>query len=333
MLAQEEARAVSAPVELDAQSAIPTRLEVVDEMPPEPRVSVVIPALNEARNLPHVFARLPDKVYEVILVDGHSTDDTVEVARTLYPHVRIVFQSRRGKGNALSCGFAACTGDIIVMLDADGSADGREIPRFVAALRGGADFAKGSRFLHGGGSADITQLRRLGNWGLNSLVNVLYGTRYSDLCYGYNAFWMRCLPRMNVDCDGFEVETLINVRIAKAGLHVTEVPSFEGRRIHGVSNLNAWRDGQRVLKTILAERFWSGGWEPYPSLSYCISIFASWLGRTQRRANSPTSQPPVYGIAAGRHGATQPPRWGVGSGRVRAVWFSAPRGAHRRSQR
>jgi glycosyltransferase involved in cell wall biosynthesis len=225
------------------------------EVSAPPRVSVVIPALNEAKNLPHVFAQLPQDVYEVILVDGHSTDDTVAVARALYPAVRVVHQPRRGKGNALRCGFAACRGDIIVMLDADGSTSGAEIARFVAALRDGADFAKGSRFLRGGGSVDITALRRLGNWGLTCLVNVLFGTRYTDLCYGYNAFWRRCLPHMRLDCDGFEVETLINIRVAQARLRIREVPSMEGQRIHGVSKLNAWRDGRRILKTIVSERF------------------------------------------------------------------------------
>jgi glycosyltransferase involved in cell wall biosynthesis len=168
--------------------------------------------------------------------------------------VRVVQQTRRGKGNALRCGFAACRGDIIVMLDVDGSTSGAEIPRFVAALRDGADFAKGSRFLRGGGSVDITRLRRVGNWGLTCLVNVLFGTRYTDLCYGYNAFWRRCLAHIRLDCDGFEVETLIPMRIAQARLRIREVPSLEGQRIHGVSNLNAWRDGGRILKTILSER-------------------------------------------------------------------------------
>jgi glycosyltransferase involved in cell wall biosynthesis len=223
--------------------------------PTTPRISIVIPALNEARNLPYVFASLPGDIYEVILVDGHSTDDTVAVARRLYPDVRVVRQTRRGKGNALACGFAACRGDIIVMVDADGSANGAEIPRFVAALQRGADFAKGSRFIRDGGSADITLVRRLGCWGLILVVNILYGTRYTDLCYGYNAFWAHCLPYIHVDCDGFEVETLINIRIAQAGLHVTEVPSFESPRIHGVSNLNPWRDGWRILKTIVTERY------------------------------------------------------------------------------
>ena len=176
--------------------------------PDGPRVSVVVPTLNEALNLPHVLPRLPSGLHEVVLVDGFSTDDSVDVARSLLPEIRVVHQTRRGKGNALACGFAAVRGDVIVMLDADGSADPAEIPEFVAALSSGADFAKGSRFIDGGGSDDITPLRRIGNWGLTSLVNTLYGTEYSDLCYGYNAFWTRCLPAIDVDCDGFEVETL-----------------------------------------------------------------------------------------------------------------------------
>jgi glycosyltransferase involved in cell wall biosynthesis len=217
-------------------------------------VSVVIPTLNEAQNLPHVFARLPAGLHEVIVVDGHSTDETAAVARALLPDARIVLQTGHGKGNALSTGFAACTGDIVVTLDADGSTDASEIPRFVAALCSGADFVKGSRFAQGGGSSDITRLRRIGNRALSAIVNNVYGTSYTDLCYGYNAFWTRCLPYLRVDCNGFEVETLINVRIAKAGLVVHEVPSYEQVRIYGASNLHAIRDGIRVLSTIGIER-------------------------------------------------------------------------------
>jgi glycosyltransferase involved in cell wall biosynthesis len=218
------------------------------------QVSVVIAAMNEAENLPYVFSRLPDGLHEVILVDGHSVDDTVAVARTLRSDIRILTQSGRGKGNAMAEGFDACTGEIIVALDADGSTDPAEIPRFVAALCNGADFVKGSRFAQGGSSTDITRTRSLGNRVLGAVVNALYGTRYTDLCYGYNAFWARCLPYMRVDCDGFEVETLINVRVAKAGLIVHEVPSFEQVRLHGESNLRTVRDGSRVLRTIVRER-------------------------------------------------------------------------------
>src|SRR3954452_5260817 len=231
--------------------------------PVQPRVSVVVPTFNEARNLPIVFGLMPD-VHEVIVIDGRSTDHTIAVAPALRPDVKIVLQNRRGKGNALACGFAAVTGDIVVMLDADGSADPREIPRYVRALVEGADFAKGTRFVVGGGSSDITRIRRLGNKALNGLVNVAYGTRYSDLCYGYNAFWAHCLPAFDLAVgqpgeemlwgDGFEVETLINVRSAQAGLRVVEVPSFEADRIHGDSNLNAVSDGLRVLRTIAVER-------------------------------------------------------------------------------
>ena len=221
-----------------------------------PRVSVVIPTLNEAANLPHVFARMPlEQLFEVIIVDGHSVDDTVEVARTLCPSVRVVLQDGAGKGNALARGFAAARGEIIVMLDADGSTDPQEIPRYLEPLLDGADFAKGSRFVEGGGSADITVVRSLGNSVLRGIANLLFGTRYTDLCYGYNAFWARVLPELEVTCDGFEVETLLNVRAAKAGLNVAEVPSVEWARINGVSHLRPVRDGFRVLRTILAERF------------------------------------------------------------------------------
>jgi hypothetical protein len=219
-----------------------------------PTISAVIPTLNEAANLPHVFARIPDCVDEVLVVDGHSSDDTIVAAQSLLPSVRVIVQDGQGKGNALACGFAAARGDIIVMLDADGSTDPAEIPEYVRPLLEGADFAKGSRFVDAGGSADITRMRALGNRFLNSIVNWLYGTKYTDLCYGYNAFWADVLPTINVTCDGFEVETLINVRAAKAGLSVVEVPSFEHERIHGASKLRPVRDGLRVLRTIMRER-------------------------------------------------------------------------------
>ena len=164
-----------------------------------PRVSVVVPTLNEAKNLPYVFSRLPADIYEVIVVDGHSVDDTIAVARQLRPDVRVVQQTRRGKGNALACGFEAATGDVIAMVDADGSADPGEIPKFVNALLSGADFAKGTRFAAGGGSADITRLRTLGNRMLGTAVNLCHGTHYSDLCYGFNVFWQKYVPALGLD--------------------------------------------------------------------------------------------------------------------------------------
>ncbi|MBC7725644.1 MAG: glycosyltransferase family 2 protein [Burkholderiaceae bacterium] len=232
-----------------------------------PRISIVIPARNEARNLEVILPLLPD-VHQVILVDGNSVDDTIGAAERVMPDIQVIRQTRTGKGNALACGFAAVTGDIVIMFDADGSADPEEIPVFVDALLAGADVAKGSRFCEGGGSEDITPFRRLGNYGLNTLTNVLLGTRYTDLCYGYNAFWAHIMPSLELPSihlprredgqmhwgDGFEIETVLNIRIATANMNVVEVPSVEKLRIHGESNLRAVSDGFRVLKTILAER-------------------------------------------------------------------------------
>jgi Glycosyl transferase family 2 len=217
------------------------------------KISVVVPAMNEEKNIGSVLRELPEGLHEVILVDGNSEDDTIEAACAAYPGIRVTTQSGRGKGDAFRTGFAAVTGNLVVMLDADGSADPAEIANFVAALEAGADFAKGSRYMEGGGSADITKLRSLGNSVLSGTANLLHGTNFTDLCYGYNAFWARCLPFISLDVPGFEVETLINLRMAGAGMKITEVPSYEKERLSGQSNLNTFRDGFRVLGTIFRE--------------------------------------------------------------------------------
>jgi len=219
------------------------------------RVSIVIPAHNEAENLPHLLPRIPKWVHEVILVNDHSTDDTEEVARKLLPTLRIVNNQseQRGKGAALQVGFAAVTGDIIVMMDADGSSDPRELPRFIEALLTGAYLAKGSRFIGDGGSSDFTRLRRLGSLVLISITNLLFGVRFTDMFCGFNAFWKDCLDFFNVDCNGFEIEALLHLRVLKTNLEIVEVPSFEHARMHGASKFRTFRDGWRVLKMIVKE--------------------------------------------------------------------------------
>ena len=232
----------------------------------DPLISIVVPALNEALNLSVVLPQLP-RVHEVILVDGGSVDGTVMAARRARPDIVTVLQSRKGKGNALAAGFARVTGDIVIMFDADGSADPAEISRFVDALKAGADFAKGSRFNPGGGSADITTIRHLGNKFLNGVFNLGFRTHYSDLCYGYNAFWADLIPLLDLPDhtapgpangkmlwgDGFEIETVINCRFAAADVAITEVASVEKLRMFGESNLRAVQDGLRVLKTLVTE--------------------------------------------------------------------------------
>jgi glycosyltransferase involved in cell wall biosynthesis len=264
--------------------SVPGRLDFARGVT-EPRVSVVIPALNEARNLPWVLGRLPVTVHEVVLVDGNSTDDTVAVARSQWADIRVVRQHARGKGAALATGLLAATGDIVVMIDADGSMDPAEIPALVGALLGGADVAKGSRYVVGGGSDDLTRLRGLGNRALTYAGRLLYGQRWSELCYGYAAFWSDVIPRLGLEeiaggpvremtleeelatlvdgpsalepmkyGGGFEIEAILFTRSTRAGLRVTEVASWEYNRQFGNSKLNTFRDGWRVLTALFRER-------------------------------------------------------------------------------
>jgi len=218
-----------------------------------PRISVVIPSLNEADNLPFVLPKIPTWVSEVILVDGHSSDDTVRVARQLLPDIHVVEQRGRGKGDALRTGFKAAQGDIIVMLDADGSTDPAAISTLVTCLLSGVDYAKGSRFLPSGGTADMGWLRQLGNWGFVMMVRQLFGGKFTDLCFGYNAFWKDVLGHISLTTDGFEIETELNIQVLRANLWIVEVPCFEAARIHGASNLKTFRDGWRVLRTIIRQ--------------------------------------------------------------------------------
>jgi hypothetical protein len=216
-------------------------------------VSLVIPTMNEARNIAWVLRLLPDWIDEVVLVDK-STDGTVDVARAVRPDIVVVHEERPGKGAALRRGFREARGDFVMMIDADGSMDPAEIRRYMERLAEGYDLVKGSRFLEGGGSEDISHIRQAGNRALLTLANILYGRRFSELCYGMMAFRADRLDDMDLRSDGFEIETEMVVRSCRAGLRIAEVPSFELPRRYGESNLSAWRDGRRVLKTMLAER-------------------------------------------------------------------------------
>jgi glycosyltransferase involved in cell wall biosynthesis len=217
-------------------------------------VSVVIPALNEEKNIAWVLKRMPSIVDEVILVDGHSADRTVEVARAIRPDIVVLTQHCRGKGDAARVAFAAARGDLVVMMDADGSMEPGEIPRFVTPLMNGYDFVKGSRFLAGGGSTDLTALRSIGNQMLVRVTNSIFLVRFTDLCYGFCSFRRDCLPALALTAHGFEIETELVVHALKANLNIAEVPSTELPRRWGTSNLRTFRDGQRVLRTLIRER-------------------------------------------------------------------------------
>jgi CheY-like chemotaxis protein len=222
-------------------------------------VSVVIPTYNEAENLPLVLPYLPmEGIDEVILVDGRSSDGTVDVAKRLMPSIKVLFEPTPGKGAALRSGYRAASGDIIIGMDADGSHDPREIPRIVRALLEGADFVKASRFAPQGGTTDMPRYRRMGNAAFVHLANLLFGCTFTDITYGYHAFWRNCLDEIQFDdIDGFDFEIAFYLRAVRERLRIVEVASFEGYRFSGMGKLKTIPDGWLILMRILRE--WEAG--------------------------------------------------------------------------
>jgi len=218
-----------------------------------PKTSVIICTLNEEQNIPHVLPKVPEWVDELLLVDGHSTDKTVEVAKKLRPDIRILYQPGKGKGDAMKYGIQQAIGDIIVTLDADGTTEPEEMPKFIKPLLNGFDFAKGSRFLNRR-PMRMPWHRLFGNRVLVNETNLIFGTRYTDLCSGYNAFWKKAWERINFP-DEFGYEPLITLRARKAGLKIIEIPCSDKGRVSGSSKLPNWRQGWGAFKAILKERF------------------------------------------------------------------------------
>lgn len=218
-------------------------------------VTVLICALNEEANLPRVLPRIPSWVDEVLLVDGHSTDDTVAVAQAHWPGIRVLQQPGKGKGDALRFGLTEASGDIIVTLDADGQTDPAELPRFVEAVRQGYDYAKGTRFRRPFSTSRALH-RIAGNWIITITFDLLFFRVYTDLCSGYNAFRRDAILALDFSqANGLADEPLMTSRIRKAGLRTTEVPHSDPPRMAGESKAPSWRQGYGAIKTIVRERF------------------------------------------------------------------------------
>ena len=226
--------------------------------------TVVIPTLNEERSIAELLVSLRKAGFSRILViDGNSKDKTVEIAKRY--GVEVIFQNGRGKGAALVQAFGNeyLQGNFIVMMDADGSMNPGELPAFIEALEIGNDVVKGSRNLNGGGSEDMSIMRRIGNTFFVVLTNLVWSAKYTDLCYGFAVFRKDAIKKLypNLRSKNFEIETEIFIKAKKCGLRIAEVPSIELRRRHGKSNLKALRDGLRILLTIVRESLRPNGIE------------------------------------------------------------------------
>jgi len=219
------------------------------------KITVIVPTLNEALNIKDVFLNIPEFVDEIVVIDGNSSDGTRDEILKFRKKTKIIMEEPRGKGAAIRTGFEKATGDLIVMMDADGSHDPRELHRLLEPVLDGYDASKGSRLLPGGGSDDLTPFRKFGNSVFVAMVNMMYGANYTDLCYGYRAFKRETIKKLMCTSDGFEIETEQSILMKKMGIKVKEVPSFEARRKNGRSNLNSIRDGWRILGIIFREYF------------------------------------------------------------------------------
>jgi len=217
-------------------------------------ITALICTLNEEENLPHVLPKLPKWVDEVLIVDGHSTDGTVEAIRQLRADAKVLTQPGRGKGDALKYGIEQVNGDIVVTLDADGTTDPADMPRFVEHLLRGYEFVKGSRFAL---SLPVGKPRHriFGNWVIVTTYNILYRTNYTDLCSGYNAFWKQAIARVDLSGWTDQEEPLLNARVRKAGLKVIEVGHHDKGRTGGETKQPSWRQGSGAIRTVIRERF------------------------------------------------------------------------------
>ena len=216
------------------------------------KISIVIPTLNEGKNLSKVLKDIPKSVDEIIVVDGHSTDNTVEIAKKF--GAKVIFDDV-GKGSALRKGMKATKGNIVITMDADCSHKSSEIGLLTEGIKAGFDICMGSRFIQGGGTEDMPWYRKLGNKFFVFLVNLIWDMNYSDLCYGYRSFRKTCIKKLRLKENGFGIETEIAIKAAKKKLRVLEIPSYEKERASGEGKLRTFSDGWMILKTIITEMF------------------------------------------------------------------------------
>lgn len=217
------------------------------------KVSLIIPTKNEEGCIGRVLEEIPrDAVSEVIIIDGHSTDKTVEEAKSsIKKSDKLVIQKGEGYGDAFLQGFKYAKGDVIVMMDADGSHNPHDIYAILKKIKQGFEYVMASRYMKGGKSEDDTIVRWFGNLFFTRLTNFVHGTHVSDSLYLYTAITRKGLEKLDLKSKGFEFCTEIVVKAHKGGLKFAEIPAIERARYAGKSKVNSLYHGLRILRMIL----------------------------------------------------------------------------------
>lgn len=220
-------------------------------------VSVIIPSLNEAGCIGAVLNSIPKNlVDEILVVDGHSTDGTPDVVRAL-GH-RVITQEGKGFGSALMTGMREARGDIVAIMDGDGSYEVKDLPKLIAMVQNGNDFAFGSRYAKGSGSKDDTFIRFIGNKIFTFLLRSMHGIRLSDALFLYVVAKKKAVLDLNLVEPGFEYCVELPIKAHRAGFRYAEIPSFEKAREAGRSKVHAVKDGFRILRVMVKLLFRSG---------------------------------------------------------------------------
>ncbi len=217
-----------------------------------PKVSVVIPCLNEVGSIEAVLNDIPkNRVDEVLVADGGSTDGTQELVTKL--GYQIVTQKIKGFGAAIKNGIEKAKGDVIIVLNADGSQDPRDIPKLLDKLNEGYDLVLASRYLPGGGSEDDTILHFIGNKIFTFLGNLLYQVNVSDVLYFFLAARKEIFNTTKPDCPHAGYCAEVPIKAKKAGFRIGEIPSFEKKRTAGKAKVHAFSAGLKILITLLQQ--------------------------------------------------------------------------------
>ena len=217
------------------------------------KVTLIIPTKNEEGCIGKVLREVPKKVVnEILVIDYHSTDKTADEAKRNLrsKQDRFIEQKGRGYGGAFIEGIKIARGDVIVMMDADGSHNPADIPFLIAKLKEGYDYAMSSRYAVGAKSFDDTLIRWIGNMIFTKLTNIVHNMHITDSLYLLTAVWKEDLERMNLKSEGFEICTEILVKASRMGLRIAEVPTIERARYKGESKVSAFWDGLKILKAI-----------------------------------------------------------------------------------